>query len=155
MSAFDRDQLQPDETLDDTGVADPLDEGYSPPERLVGSIAKGVTEYEQEVGETLDERIAQEEPDFGAALAHESDLGGIGDGDEIDFALEDDPSAPDQVGNRRAGRLVDPDQGGFTDMEKDMVADDVGIDGAGASAEEAAMHIIDESELVEGAEGDY
>ena len=41
----------------------------------------------------------------------------------------------------RAGRLVAPDEGTGADVEKDEVAEDVGIDGAGASAEEAAMHI--------------
>ena len=33
---------------------------------------------------------------------------------------------------------------GYSDTEKDLLAGDVGIDGAGASAEEAAMHVIDE-----------
>jgi hypothetical protein len=37
---------------------------------------------------------------------------------------------------------VDPDQGIGEDREKDLVGEDVGIDGAGASAEEAAVHII-------------
>ena len=58
---------------------------------------------------------------------------------------DQDEADPDpEVGNRRAGRLVDPDQGRGEDTEKDLVGDDVGIDGAGASAEEAAMHIIDD-----------
>ena len=30
------------------------------------------------------------------------------------------------------------------DTEKDLVGEDVGIDGAGSSAEEAAMHIIED-----------
>ena len=34
------------------------------------------------------------------------------------------------------------DQGAHEDAEKDLVADDVGIDGAAASAEEAAVHVI-------------
>jgi hypothetical protein len=49
-----------------------------------------------------------------------------------------------QVGGRRAGRLVDPDEGVREDTEKDVVGSDVGIDGGAASAEEAAMHIVDE-----------
>ena len=44
----------------------------------------------------------------------------------------------------RAGRLVAPDEGTGIDDEKDLVGEDVGIDGAGASAEEAAVHVIDE-----------
>ena len=35
-----------------------------------------------------------------------------------------------------------PDEGLGLDEEKDSVAEDVGIDGAGASAEEAAVHVI-------------
>ena len=49
-----------------------------------------------------------------------------------------------EVGDRRAGRLVAEDYGVGEDTEQDMVAEDVGISGAGASAEEAAMHVIDE-----------
>ena len=41
----------------------------------------------------------------------------------------------------RAGRLVAEDEGVRTDTEKDLVATDVGIDGAGAGAEEAAVHV--------------
>src|SRR4028118_524890 len=50
-----------------------------------------------------------------------------------------------QVGSVRAGRLRSSGQG-FGEDGVDLVAFDVGIDGAGASAEEAAMHVIqDES----------
>ena len=44
----------------------------------------------------------------------------------------------------RAGRLVEPDEGLESDTEKDMIAYDAGISGAGASAEEAAVHLTDE-----------
>ena len=57
------DQLQPQDTLDDRGVDDILDEGISPPEHLRGSIAKGVTAREELEGETIDERLRQEEPE--------------------------------------------------------------------------------------------
>ena len=43
--------------------------------------------------------------------------------------------------DERTGRLVQPDQGLGEDTDKQELAMDVGIDGAGASAEEAAMHI--------------
>jgi hypothetical protein len=80
-----------------------------------------MTLAEQRAGETLDERLAEEEP-------------------------EPDPYAdPTDYGTAdpRAGRLVAPDEGFGADDEKDEIAEDVGIDGAGASAEEAAMHVID------------
>ena len=52
------DQLQPQDTLDDRGVDDVLDEGISPPEELRGSKAKGVTPAEAVEGETIDDRHA-------------------------------------------------------------------------------------------------
>lgn len=47
----------------------------------------------------------------------------------------------------RSGRLVAPDEGAHEDEEEALVAMDVGIDGAAASAEEAAVHIVDEDTL--------
>ena len=47
-----------------------------------------------------------------------------------------------EVGEYRAGRLVDPNEGIGPDTDKDLVGSDVGIDGGAASAEEAAMHIV-------------
>jgi hypothetical protein len=129
-SGDDEDQLQPEDTLVDRGVEDVLDEGYSPPERYSAAEGFGNTPAEEERGETLDQRIAQEEPEpdpYQAAAAEEEYVGG-------------------EVGRERAGRLVDEDEGLGPDEEKDLVADDVGIDGAGASAEEAAVHVIDEEE---------
>ena len=46
----------------------------------------------------------------------------------------------------RAGRLVAEDEGAHADSEPDLVAQDVGIDGGGAGAEEAAVHLTDEDE---------
>ena len=118
------DQMQPEDTLLDRGVADVLDEGYSPPERYSAGEGFGSTADEALQGESLDQRVAQEEPDV--------------DPD----ADEDVEDYDDEVGDQRSGRLVDPDQGLGEDTEKDLVGDDVGIDGAGASAEEAAVHTV-------------
>jgi hypothetical protein len=46
------------------------------------------------------------------------------------------------VGAERAGRLVDPNEGIGPDVDSDLFGTDVGIDGAAASAEEAAVHIV-------------
>jgi hypothetical protein len=102
-----------------------LDSGYSPPEAYRGE-GFGTTADEQLQGESLDERLRQEEPDP----------------DPYDEAGEDLDDG--EVGGERAGRLVDPDGGIGEDLEKDLVGDDVGIDGAAASAEEAAVHIVPE-----------
>jgi hypothetical protein len=126
----DETQLQPQDTLADDDVEDELDRGYSPPERWSAAQRYGNTPWEQAHPQPLDERLAEEEPDVDAA---------------VDDAEEPaDPEA--EVGDERAGRLVDPDQGLGDDVERDLVADDVGIDGAAASAEEAAVHVIDEDD---------
>jgi hypothetical protein len=119
------DQLQPSDTLDDRGLEDALDEGYSPPDREPGHLRHP---HEVDEPETLDERLAEEEPDVGADLDEESD-------DILDDG---------EVGNARSGRLVAQDEGGGDDGDSELWASDAGIDGAGASAEEAAMHIVDE-----------
>jgi hypothetical protein len=115
------DQLEPGDTLDDRGIDDILDEGWSPPDREPAHLRHGMTREEQRRGETLDERLAEEEPDIDP-YADDNDYGSA------------DP---------RAGRLVAPDEGSGEDDEKDEVAQDVGIDGAGSSAEEAAVHVIE------------
>ena len=139
------DQLQPEDTLDDRGVDDLLDEGYSPPERPRGVDAFGTTRAEQRQGESIEQRLAHEEPDptnaFEDPLAA-SDMVGADDPDAI--AAEDDFFGDSEVGDRRSGRLVAPEEGMHQDTESDMLANDVGIDGGGSSAEEAAMHIIED-----------
>lgn len=128
--------LDVSDTLDDRGVDEALDEGYSPPERPWGVEHTGVTAAERQHGESLDERLAEEVPDIAV-----QDGDGIGDLWDGDGELVDD-----EVGDQRAGRLVAPDEGAHEDTEKDLIAYDTGIDGAGASAEEAAMHVIPDSE---------
>ncbi|NYD41184.1 DUF5709 domain-containing protein [Nocardioides panaciterrulae] len=125
------DQLQPQDTLDDRGVDDVLDEGISPAERPRGVTAKGVTPLEEIEGETLDERLRQEEPE----VWEQAD-------DERDADVVDGPVGG-EVGDERAGRLLAPDEGTHEDHDG-LVAEDEGIDGAGASAEEAAVHVIEE-----------
>ncbi|WP_229054613.1 DUF5709 domain-containing protein [Aeromicrobium sp. Leaf350] len=133
-------QLQPEDSLVDRGVDDVLDEGISPPERLRGSIAKGVTAEEQREGESLEERLAQEVPDdTGITPTDARDP-------DTDAGELDDPSDT-FAGEERSGRLVAPDEGTDVDDVQQQVAGDVGIDGAGASAEEAAVHTWSEEQL--------
>ncbi|MFD9285092.1 DUF5709 domain-containing protein [Streptomyces mirabilis] len=128
--------LDVSDTLDDRGIDEALDEGYSPPEKPWGVEHTGVTATERQRGESLDERLAEEVPDIAG-----QDGDGIGDLWDGDGELIDD-----EVGDLRAGRLIAPDEGAHEDTEKDLIAYDVGVDGAGASAEEAAMHVIPDSE---------
>ncbi|MGW3952837.1 DUF5709 domain-containing protein [Streptomyces sp. NPDC004752] len=126
--------LDAEDTLVDDGVEDPLDRGWSPPERPWAVEHTGVTAAEGHRGESLDQRLAEELPDLAVP-----DGDGIGDCQGTDGELLDN-----EVGDLRSGRLVAPDEGAHEDEESALVATDVGIDGAGASAEEAAMHVVDE-----------
>ncbi|MEW2251505.1 MULTISPECIES: DUF5709 domain-containing protein [unclassified Streptomyces] len=129
--------LDSEDTLEYDGVDDPLDRGWSPPERPWAVEHTGVTAAERRAGETLDQRLAEELPDPPVP-----DGDGIGDTDGTDGEPLDN-----EVGAVRSGRLVAPDEGAHEDEEAALVASDVGIDGAAASAEEAAMHIVDEDAL--------
>ena len=148
-SIDDEDQLQPIDTLDQ-GLDDYLDAGFSPPDRPRGSFAHGVTAEEQNRDETIEERIRQEVPEEGTAYGAPDNESGLDvddrlGGDDPDaISADDDWLGDGEVGDARAGRLVAPDEGLASDAEKDLVGDDVGIDGAGASAEEAAVHVIDD-----------
>lgn len=121
------DQLQSEDTLVDRGVDDVLDEGYSPAEKWSAGEGFGSTADEERQGESLDQRIAQEEPDIDPYA-------------DVDEEVVDDG----EVGTDRAGRLVDPDEGTGEDIDSELVGDDVGIDGAAASAEEAAVHVVED-----------
>jgi Family of unknown function (DUF5709) len=135
-------QLDRSDTLDGRSLDDPLDEGISPPERPWAVEDWGLTANEAAGHEDLDHRLARELPDFGAERANDDDFdGGTGDTADTDGEVWDD-----QVGERRAGRLVAPDEGWVRDEERDEWASDVGIDGAGASAEEAAVHVVGDDE---------
>jgi hypothetical protein len=116
------DQIEPQRSLVDRGLDDALDEGYSPPERYSPLIRKG--EHE-----TLDERLAEEIPEPDPNVLQEQEI--LNDG---------------EVGDERAGRLVEPNEGIGPDAEADLVGNDVGIDGGAASAEEAAVHIVPDDE---------
>lgn len=131
-SVEDDNQLQPEDTLVDRGVDDILDEGISPPERPYAR-----TNLEHPGPETLDELLAEEEPD------PVSRLGNVLDELEQERSeVEAEFPEDDEVGQARSGRLVAPDAGFGEDDDAEAFATDVGIDGGAASAEEAAMHVI-------------
>ena len=136
-SVDDEDQAQStgDSLVVDRGQANSLDEGYSPPEKYSAGQGWGNTPLEESLGETMDRRLGQEEPE--ADPYEEAEAMSI---DQLEGTADADR---DQVGDRRAGRLVAPDEGAHTDTEGDLIGTDVGIDGAAASAEEAAVHVIE------------
>jgi hypothetical protein len=122
------------ETVSDSLSGDVDDDpaGYSPADRPWFSEDWGTTEQEEETGEGLAGRLARELPD-GA----EDEGDGLGDASDTDGELLDD-----EVGDERAGRLADADDDGLLDVEDELYAEDEGIDGAGASSEEAAVHVV-------------
>ena len=113
------DQLTPSDTLTGDDTLDPLDAGYSPPDREPTALRYGVTAEEEGQGESLDDKLAEEEPDL--------------DDDAVDEDFSYDSA--DAV----AGRLVSPDEG----FKPDREADEIGSEGGwgGESAEEEAIHI--------------
>ncbi|WP_353945610.1 DUF5709 domain-containing protein [Streptomyces sp. HUAS MG91] len=125
-------EVQDDEGLLDAadtlleGVEDPLDEGYSPPDRFEGR-------YDSDP-ESLDERLAEEVPDVAPPQGD-----GLGDTSDTDGELLDS-----EVGGARSGRLVAEEMDLDGASEESLTAQDAGLDGAGASAEEAAVHVIDD-----------
>jgi hypothetical protein len=140
-SVDDEDQPQSsgDSLVDDRGLTQPLDEGFSPGEKWSPGEGFGNTPLEEAMGETLEQRIRQEieEPD----PYEEAENLPI---EVIEGREESEVTELSEAGTERAGRLVDPDEGVREDTEPAAVADDVGIDGAAASAEEAAVHVIEE-----------
>jgi Family of unknown function (DUF5709) len=142
------------DTLDGPPGDDPLDRGVVPPERWSAGIRYGTTEEEQAEGESLDQLLAEEEPDdTEEELEDALELDDEEPEDAEDFEEDDDAGDEDVDGlllddgpDPRAGRLVAEDEGAHPDEEEDLVATDVGIDGGGATAEEAAMHIVEEDD---------
>jgi hypothetical protein len=124
--------LDASDTLNDDRVSDPLDVGIAPADRWHGANRFGTTAAEQRAGEPLDLRLAEEEPDVDpyAGADTYSDV----DSDEDELTRRGYDREP------RAGRLVADDDRG----DVDAVAADVGIDGGAASAEEAAVHVVDD-----------
>lgn len=122
--------LDASDTLDDDRVADPLDTGVAAADRWSGANRFGTTPAEERAGESLEQLLSEEEPDtnpYADAVDDEDELTRRG--------YEEDP---------RAGRLVADDEGLGEDEEADLVARDAGIDAGAASAEEAAVHVVDD-----------
>jgi len=121
----DYDQRPLEDTLLDRAVDDALDEGHALPERLPATHDFGTTAEEQRRGESWQQRLLQEEPDVDPSMVPEPRE------DELEVIVR---------GVARTGRLA-ASETGPTD---DVIARDVGVDGGAASAEEAAMHVVEE-----------
>ena len=118
----DTNQLPKEDTLEQRGVDDLLDEGYSPPDR---DPLRGIplTQEETLTGEDHATRLGREEPEVW-------EQGHRG-------SAEREPD--------RSGRLTEIPEDS-PDRDQDVVAQDAGVAGGAAAAEEAAMHTVDEDE---------
>ncbi|HUD78214.1 MAG TPA: DUF5709 domain-containing protein [Streptosporangiaceae bacterium] len=137
------------DTLDDAPGDDPLDRGVIPPERWSAGMRFGTTESEQADGESLDQLLAEEEPEPG--LDEEPDDESLGRAADDDDALADedvDGLLLDDGPDPRAGRLVsvDDEDDLFPASDGDLIGTDAGIDGGAATAEEAAVHVVEEDD---------
>lgn len=113
--------LEPaDDLSTDDYEDDPLDTGIEPPDHYGASTWYGVTEAEARSGESLDQHLAEEEPEADA------DAEGV-----VDDRWADGPGP-------RSGRLVSDGR---------LMAEDVGTDAYAAGAEEAAVHLMDNGEI--------
>ncbi len=128
--------LDASDTLDDSAVADPLDVGIAAADRWAGADRFGTTPAEQRAGESLEQLLAEEEADVDPYGPSVDPYGpSVDDEDElIRRGWETEP---------RAGRLFAGDEG-FDEDQPDLVARDAGIDAGAASAEEAAVHLVDD-----------
>jgi hypothetical protein len=140
----DYETLPATDTLDGNPGDDPLDRGVATPDRWSAGIR--YAEEGEEESESLDELLSEEEPDV-ADDPDEDDLDENATEEEVVRDERDDGADP------RAGRLMSEDEQVDDEddipvfAEDELVARDEGIDGGGASAEEAALHVIDGSDV--------
>lgn len=118
-------------TQESTGDAE---YGMEPPHDTVLAVDDfGTTAEEEHDGEPLDARLTREEPDVLASADLDADES---EGSDTPF---------DERAGQGVGRIVEPDEGARGDTEADLVAEDVGTDLGGYSAEESAMHLEPEA----------
>lgn len=145
--------LDSTDTLDGAPGDDPLDRGVVTPERWSAGVRSGTTGEEQEEGESLDQHLAEEEPDVSA------DAEDVEDEPPDDVGLDENATEEDvrryslgEGADPRAGRLVPGEEVSYdTDdaalaARDDLVAYDAGTDSGGATAEEAAVHEVDDDD---------
>jgi hypothetical protein len=131
--------LDGSDTLNGRPGDDPLDRGLVVPDRWSPALRYGTTAAEQEAGESLDQLLAAEVPEADLdlndnRLAEDDWDENATDEDIARRLVDDDPDS-------RAGRLM-ADSQGVDGSTAELIAHDSGIDGGGATAEEAAVHIL-------------
>jgi hypothetical protein len=133
--------LDANDTLDGNPGDDPLDRGIVTPDRWSAGVQYALKGEED--SESLDELLAEEEPDDAVDDDEESWDENETGADVTRLERDDDPDP-------RAGRLAAAEADVYGDgdvpavQDGELLGSDTGIDGGGASAEEAAVHVIDD-----------
>jgi hypothetical protein len=133
--------LDANDTLVGNPGDDPLDRGVVTPDRWSAGVRYALKGEED--SESLDELLAEEEPDDTVDADEESWDENVTDQDVTRLRRDDDPDL-------RAGRLATTEADVYGDgdvpavQDGELLASDTGIDGGAASAEEAAVHVIDD-----------
>ena len=133
--------LDASDTLDGAPGDDPLDRGVTPPQRWSTAIRA-----EQQDTDALDQELAAEEPDVGTEAGDDApDLGWDENATDQDIAR----LALDGGSDPRSGRLTAVEDDPDIAADPDLVGYDAGVDGGGASAEEAAVHLVGEDSVTD------
>ncbi len=135
--------LSESDALADSPVDDPLDQGVVAPVRWSAGMRYALAGEEE--SESLDELLAEEEPDV---------IEGLGDESWDENATDQDVSRleGDAGPDPRAGRLTATDEDEDADPDTavgprdELTARDTGVGGGAATAEEAAVHVIEDDE---------
>jgi len=135
--------LDANDTLNGNPGDDPLDRGVAAPERYSAGLKYALKGEEDE--ESLDDLLSEEEPDISADNDEDWDE------NETDAGVrrlerDDDPDP-------RAGRLATTEADVYGEgndvpaiQDGELLATDTGIDGGAASAEEAAIHVVNDED---------
>lgn len=142
---------EPDERLSGAGIPDIADDASPerdlvvdpeqpalPAEEPIAVTDFGTTVDEQLRGESIDGRLAREEPEPQEDPLRPRDVDEPAEDVGPPYGGNTDDLDPSE---RQPGRIVEADEGARSDTEKDVVARDVGHDSGGMTAEEAAMHV--------------
>ena len=134
--------LDANDTLDGNPGDDPLDRGVAAPERYSAGLKYALKGEEDE--ESLDDLLSEEEPDITDEDDEDSWDENETDAEVKRLDRDDDPDP-------RAGRLASTEADVYGEdadvpaiQDGELLATDTGIDGGGASAEEAAIHVVED-----------
>ena len=134
------------DTLSGAPGDDPLDRGVVPPERWSAGVRFGDTATEQSEGESLDQLLCRGGARPRPRLRRRRRRGRGPRGRTTTRGTRTWTACSWTTAPTPGPALVAEDEGAHPDEEEDLVARDVGIDAGGATAEEAAMHVVEEDD---------